>query len=324
MSYMEDCKAVAIAQNSPEWLEWRNAGIGGSEIAAIVGASKWATALSVWAKKTGIDKSQVEENGNMEWGHRLEAAITDKWLDEHKDYALEIRGPVFERIDKPWMRASLDNIVTNPDGEFEALECKTAGSDADWYDPVGAECVPEAYMWQAFWQMAVTGIRKVHFSVLVMGRERTWLDRTLEWDDKYIDYAIAKGGQFWELVESATPPSLSEENPEADANALKAIFPKVEENLAVELGNDGEAELDTLVALVAQLDATEKQIEAKKNWFKARMGNTQYCSANGRKVCTASSSIRESIDSKALKAAHPEIAKQFAKSTPVKTYRFAV
>lgn len=324
MSFMENCRAVAIAQNSPEWLEWRNAGIGGSEIAAIVGASKWATALSVWAKKTGIDKTQIEENGNMEWGHRLEAAVTDKWLDEHKDYALEIRGPVFERTDMPWMRASLDNVVSAPDGSFEALECKTAGSDEDWYDPMGAECVPEAYMWQAYWQMAVTGICRVHLSVLVMGRVRSWICRTLEWDDKYIDYAIIKGRHFWERVESGNPPGLSEENPEADAEALKVIYPGVEENLGVELGDEGEVELDTLTALNAQLEATEKQIESKKNWFKARMGEAKYCAANGRKVCSASSSIRESIDSKALKAAHPEIAKQFAKTTPVKTYRFAV
>lgn len=324
MSYMENCKAVAIAQNTPEWLDWRDKGIGGSEIAAIVGASKWATALSVWAKKVGFDKGQLEENPNMEWGHRLENAVTDKWLDMHPEYSLEIRGPVFERTDMPWMRASLDNIVKAPDGRFDALECKTAGSSDDWFGPSGEETVPEAYMWQAVWQMAVTGIRAVHLSVLVMGRSREWLERTVDWDDKFIGYAIAKGREFWALVESGESPPLSSVNPDADADALKSIYPGVEDGLTAETGSDGEAELEMLIALEAQKEDIEKQIEARKNHFKARMGEAKTCTANGRKVCSAFTAERTTVDSKALKSGNPEVFERYSKTSTYKTYRFAV
>lgn len=321
---MESCRAVNITQNSPAWLEWRNGGIGGSEIAAIVGASKWGTALSVWAKKTGIAKDEVEENGNMEWGHRLENAVTDKWMDEHTDYTLEIRGPVFERIDMPWMRASLDNIVVAPDGTMEALECKTASSDDDWIGPDGEELIPESYCWQAVWQMAVTGLRKVRFSVLVMGnRKRSWLERTLEWDDQYVDFAIAKGREFWNMVETQTPPGTSEMNPDADAIAIRSMFPVVDESNTIELGSDFERYVGERTILKMQLKGIEKQIDTIENIVKLAMKDAKVATVGGEKFVSASSSVRESIDTKAIKAQMPEIAKQFIKSTPVKTYRFA-
>ena len=323
MEYMENCKVVAIEQNTPEWMAWRNNGIGASEIAAVMGVSKWETPISVWAKKVGFDKAEPEENENMEWGHRLENAITDKWLDEFTSYQLEIRGPVFERTDMPWMRASLDNIVRAPDGKFESLECKTSGRKDDWFDTDGNEIVPEYYLWQAIWQMAVTGIRVVHFSVLILGRSREWLNRTVEWDEKNIFLAISRGKEFWEMVESGTMPALDVANPELDGNALKNIFPEVNDS-TLETGDKGETELNILIALEAQKSNIEKAIESTRNFFKAQMGEAKTCTANGRKVCSASSSERVTIDSKKLKEEKPEIYGQYGKKSIVKTYRFAV
>lgn len=42
------------------WLEARRAGIGGSDAAAILGASPWATPLSVWADKQGLTEDKPD------------------------------------------------------------------------------------------------------------------------------------------------------------------------------------------------------------------------------------------------------------------------
>ena len=36
-----------------EWLRYRNMGIGGSDVAALLGISKWKSALELWLEKTG-------------------------------------------------------------------------------------------------------------------------------------------------------------------------------------------------------------------------------------------------------------------------------
>lgn len=36
-----------------EWLEWRNKGIGGSDVATICGLNKYKSALELWMEKLG-------------------------------------------------------------------------------------------------------------------------------------------------------------------------------------------------------------------------------------------------------------------------------
>ena len=38
--------------NRTEWLKERQQGIGGSEVAAVLGLSKWSTPFDVWLEKT--------------------------------------------------------------------------------------------------------------------------------------------------------------------------------------------------------------------------------------------------------------------------------
>lgn len=51
-----------------EWLKNRQTGIGGSDVAAILGLSKWKTPLDVYNDK--IAENPVEEsNASIEWGN---------------------------------------------------------------------------------------------------------------------------------------------------------------------------------------------------------------------------------------------------------------
>ena len=55
---------------SPEWLEQRMQGIGGSDVGTIVGANKYQTVTDLWAYKTRR-VAGVETTAPMEWGNRL-------------------------------------------------------------------------------------------------------------------------------------------------------------------------------------------------------------------------------------------------------------
>ena len=43
-----------------QWLDWRRKGIGGSDVAAIVGLNKYKSALSVFLEKTGQKTDEVD------------------------------------------------------------------------------------------------------------------------------------------------------------------------------------------------------------------------------------------------------------------------
>ena len=60
-----------------EWLEWRRHGIGGSDVAAIIGVSPFRTARDTYYDKLGIAAVE-EDEGNwvaMEMGHLLEDLV---------------------------------------------------------------------------------------------------------------------------------------------------------------------------------------------------------------------------------------------------------
>lgn len=73
-------KVVDISNLSREdWLEYRKKGIGGSDVAAIMGISPFATIRDLFYNKTGVQPViQEEEESNWvakEVGHRLEDLV---------------------------------------------------------------------------------------------------------------------------------------------------------------------------------------------------------------------------------------------------------
>ena len=62
-----------------DWLDVRKTGIGGSDVAAVLGISPWKSPLDVFLDKTG--KSAPEpENDAMYWGTRLETLVANNSL----------------------------------------------------------------------------------------------------------------------------------------------------------------------------------------------------------------------------------------------------
>ena len=61
--------------SNEEWLNWRKKGLGGSDIAAILGISKWSSAIDIWLQKTNQKFDETIENEAMTWGKILEASI---------------------------------------------------------------------------------------------------------------------------------------------------------------------------------------------------------------------------------------------------------
>lgn len=64
-----------------EWHEQRRAGIGGSDVAALLGLSKWKSPYQLFLEKTGNAPPQ-EDNEAMYWGRMLEPVIRDAYEEK--------------------------------------------------------------------------------------------------------------------------------------------------------------------------------------------------------------------------------------------------
>ncbi|MEO1082423.1 MAG: YqaJ viral recombinase family protein [Pseudomonadota bacterium] len=221
---------------SAERLQARRAGIGGSDIGAILGKNKYRTPLDVYLEKTGEkDPDDLSGNAAVEWGIRLEDVIAEKFAD---DTGLKVRRNNRLLVgDEPFMLANIDRgIAGKPEGVKAGLECKTSdpyafradewGPGAEFYGRGDAlevvqddDRVPDSYLFQCVWYMAITGADLWFLSVLVGGRDfRTY---TIRRDDELIDIVKRVAGIFWrEKVLARVPPAPQTQ---ADIETLYAM-----------------------------------------------------------------------------------------------------
>jgi putative phage-type endonuclease len=95
-----------------EWLEYRRKGIGGSDVAAVCGLSKWKSPVEVWLDKTG----QIEPEPAGEaayWGTLMEPVIREEFTDRT---GLRVRqvNALLQHKRFPFMLANIDGIVNAP------------------------------------------------------------------------------------------------------------------------------------------------------------------------------------------------------------------
>lgn len=294
MRMFENCTMIPTkGMERPVWLAERRKGIGGSDAAAIVGLSHWATPYTVYMDKLGL-LPDTEDNEAMRQGRDLEEYVAARFTEQTgrkvQRCNFMIRNPLY-----PFALADIDRRVV---GENAGLECKTT-STLDLKQFHGVE-FPERYYAQCVHYMAVTGADRWYLAVLVLGKG--FYVYVLDRDEAEITALMTAEGDFWKLVENRTPPDVS--GAEADTKAVGTVW-------AESVG--GEVELFGMDELFRQLETAEETLSiAQKakdevlNQIKERMKTAERGTC-GRYSCTWKTQERRSLDQKALRAAYPEI-----------------
>ena len=148
---------------TPEWHAARANGIGGSEIAAVLGLSPHESRFSLWHRKKG-HVGPVMETEEMYWGKEHEPAICRRFAREHPELDVTL-APTYCHPDRPWQ-------IANPDRHAgpDLFEAKTA-RDAEGWGEQGTAQIPVHYRAQCLHYMDVTGARRCWVGVLIAGSE---------------------------------------------------------------------------------------------------------------------------------------------------------
>jgi len=307
-----------------DWLKGRQAGIGGSEIAAIVGLSQYRTPTQVWESK--INPVQDEETSQPAyWGTVLEDVVA-------KEYAWRT-GRKIQRLtsqmthpDFPFAIANIDRAVINPEisgnvrwknGRVTTdrlLECKTANAfmDKQWGE-AGTDSVPDAYLIQCQWYMGVTGASICDLAVLIGGQD--FRIYTILRDDDLINDLLLQGAAFWELVQSRTEP-----DPVNYPECVKK-WAKSDPALSVQADDLLIDDLDKIQSIKAQVKELEAQEDALKARVLTALESAETLTYQGVKVATCKTQLRNSFDAKTFEKDHPDLYAQYKKTSSTRVLR---
>jgi len=280
-----------------DFLEARRSGIGGSDIAAILGLSKWRTPLGVWRSKVDpIDDSEQSEP--MYWGTVLESIILDEY--ERRTGRELLRDCKMVRHEKhPFLVANVDAITTC----FRIVDAKNARTRDGWGEPGSAE-VPDDYALQMQHYMLVTGAKVADLAPLFGGNDFDIY--TLEADREIHEMITDAAADFWRLVESRTPPE-----PISYEDACKRFGRDVSGE--VEADDKTYAAVEVLRSVREQMKLLEAQEDACKTEIARALGERgDVLTVAGRPVVTwKMAKGRRSFDRDAFEADHPDLAAKY-------------
>lgn len=245
-------------------------GLGGSDIAAIVGLSSYKTSFDVYARITTGDTSKAGTRARL--GNLAEPEIL-------KDYCERNSFPLtaFERNvelahpDKPHFRGELDALFRGNRG----VECKLVGfRQADRWGEDGSDFIPDEYLCQVAWYTMLADLPYMDIAAWFDGggdyREFRY-DRNAELEASLVEQA----DRFWtDHVLKGEPPSPAG----AKADSIRAIYPTANTNLRQ--ANATEADLIETFARRRELVKTsEAELDATKSALQALIGGDEglYC-----------------------------------------------
>lgn len=181
----------------PQWLEERRKGVGGSDIAAILGLSPWKTAYQVYQEK----RKEVDSwkgNEATEWGKRMEPAIR-QWYSDQTGRSVRLPEKVMFHANYPFMLASLDGFTD----DRRVVEIKTARSSKGWGEP-GTNEIPDYCALQVQHYMIVTGFEVTDVPVSLGGGSPVLYE--VPADKELQEMILDAAADFWQRVIDGNPP----------------------------------------------------------------------------------------------------------------------
>ena len=184
-------KVLVSTENLPyeDWLEYRKAGIGGSDAAVVCGISRYKSPVELWMEKTGQLPAQ-ETGGSGLLGQPVGSPGAGGVHQAHGD-SRDKPSALYQSEEHPFMLANVDGLCQDPVHGPCIFEAKTASAykTGEWED-----AIPDEYMIQIQHYMAVTGCQGAYIAVLIGGNAFRW--RFVERDEELIAMLISLEEEF--------------------------------------------------------------------------------------------------------------------------------
>lgn len=266
-------KVVDLEQRTPEWQEWRRNGVSATSCAIIMGKNPGKTPLELWQELVGIKAPQdLSFIPQVRKGVKLEPLALHAFEEKYGQIGLPICA---ESSEHPFIRASFDGLLA--DGapveiknlaESNHLQVLKLREESEAY---------QLYYWQVMHQLIVSGASRGYLWFWSPKHEPVCL--VVDRDEALCAQIIEAEKNFWELVETATPP---EADPARDFIPLDQLDLEAVRPIASQM----RAISRQMKELKSQLAALERESDRLKDQFLPLLGDFRKADVLGVRVTT--------------------------------------
>ena len=314
--------------NRDQFLAGRKKGIGGSDVAAILGFSPYKSPYQLWLDKTGRSERSESQSESAHFGHLLEDVVA-------KEYSRRA-GVKVQRVtqqlslpDHPWAIGNIDRAIINPeisgnvrfkDGKLttdQLLECKTASEYlAKLFGEEGSDQVPDYYLTQCLWYLLLSGCQFIDLAVLIGGNKFRMY--RIERDEDLIDSIFRQVKAFWfNHVVADVPP---------DPTCFDDVLHRWSNHV---VGKQVEADFEhiklaeELITVQGRLKADKAREDEIKLKIVSTMQDAEMMISQGKSICTYKEQSSTRIDSTLLKKEEPDLFAKYSKTSSTRVFRIS-
>lgn len=295
-----------------EWLLKRKEGIGGSDVASILGISPYKSAISVYMDKITPDDEceNIDDNTSyqMELGNKLENFVAKEFTLKTNKKVRNVNG-ILKNKKYPYSIANIDKAVV---GERAFLECVVTNSFSK--KKYKTE-VPSHIKAQCYHYMAITGATHCYVAILV-GNEELIIHK-LNRDEKIIHEIMKIEKEFWETYVLGDVIPLPDGSEDYSKVLCSLYEDSIDEVLVIFEKEEILDRYDEIKKQIKELDKEKKSIE---QYIQSQMESYEIAFIGERKVSWKKQS-RTAFDTKRFKKDYPELYKQYSKVTYARVFK---
>jgi putative phage-type endonuclease len=304
---------AALKLPTQEWKDERAHYIGGSDVAAVLGLSRYKTPLMLWREKKGLVNIQ-DEIPIAKFGNLFEPVMAAHFSETT---GLKVRQDNSTREHKqyPFLRANVDRVVVKSDKHSTTgiLELKTTNSYAvkNWD---GGQ-IPIEWEYQIQHYLNITGYDYAYLQVYERDTCLFHEPRFIPRDQELINEFTPKLVAWWykHMIGNVRPDPVSDED-------LMILHPEAKDGKTVQADAQIITLWDSLRKVKVQktrFEALESELETQ---IKAKMQDADILSHGDQILATWKNTTSCRLDSTALKEQQPAIYSQYQKTTTTRRF----
>ena len=299
-----------------EWLKERALGIGSSEVGTILGVNPYDTPYKLWRRKLGIDPP-VEQNDAMRWGHYLEDAIAQAFMDATGKTVIKASAGDWLAVDKQrtYLRVSPDRTYWLDESRARdnkgIVECKSTMLKVD------AETIPHTWFCQLMYQLGVMGYQQGSLAWMTLSN-RSFGVAPITFDKSFYQYMTEQLDKFWidNIVNRQEPAAATIED-------VMIKFPRSSAGKTVEVTDEVMEAINEIKCTKPLIKELEAKVKEAEDTVKTYMADAETLCLPGtlddnpQAVATwRTGKDRTKFDEKAFKAEYADLYEQFTNTVP--------
>lgn len=316
--------------NRDQFLQGRKKGIGGSDVAAILGLSPYKSPYQLWLDKTGRSEKKDSQNESAHFGNLLEDVVAKEFSRRTGMKVQRVKDQLsLESQGDSWAIGNIDRAIINPEisGNVRLkegvlttdmiLECKTASEYmSKLFGEDGSDHIPDYYLTQCLWYLKLTGAKVCYLAALIGGNKFRMY--RIERDEDLIESIFKQVKAFWfNHVVADVPPDPTCFDDVLHRWSTHIVGKQVEADFEhIKLGEE-------LVAVQSRQKADKAREDEIKLKIVSTMQDAEMMISQGKTLFTYKEQSSTRIDSTLLKKEEPDLFTKYSKTSSTRVFRIS-